>query len=232
MRNVIVARSSLSMARPSPLVHFQITVDVLQEKTLYWPSHERPAGEALVLHSCSLGSGMVVAASPAPISRLHFGVFTVDPGAGELSKHGIRVKLQERPFQLLVALVERPGEVVTREELRQRLWPDGTFVDFDHSISSAINRLRSALSDSATRAALHRDCRPARVSFPLSGLQSRTRRLSDIAMPSPEHFLRYRRVAVLVGLALVVLGAGIALALRSPVAPVAADRFALSSSCR
>jgi TolB-like protein/DNA-binding winged helix-turn-helix (wHTH) protein/Tfp pilus assembly protein PilF len=78
-----------------------------------------------------------------------FGVFVADPRSGELRKHGLRVKLQERPFQLLVALVESPGEIVTREELRQRLWPDGTFVDFDHNLSSAVNKLRSALNDSA-----------------------------------------------------------------------------------
>lgn len=81
--------------------------------------------------------------------RIQFGVFTVDVRSGELRKHGTRVKLQERPFQLLVALLERPGQVITRDELRARLWPDGTFVDFDHSISSSINKLRGALSDSA-----------------------------------------------------------------------------------
>ncbi len=82
--------------------------------------------------------------------RIRFGVFAVDVRAGELRKQGTRVKLQERPFQLLVALLERPGEVVTREELRLRLWPDGTYVDFDHSISSSINKLRTALNDSAS----------------------------------------------------------------------------------
>jgi cholera toxin transcriptional activator len=94
---------------------------------------------------------MAAAASRDSVPRFEFGGFTVDVVAGELRKHGIRVKLQERSFKLLVALVERPGEVVTREELRQRLWSAGTFVDFNHSISSAINRLRSALSDSATQ---------------------------------------------------------------------------------
>src|SRR5438094_5598013 len=89
-------------------------------------------------------------ASPAQ-SRPHyqFGVYTVDLQACELRKLGSRIMLQERPFQLLLALLERPGQVVTREELRQQLWPDGTFVDFDHNISSAINKLRTALSDSA-----------------------------------------------------------------------------------
>ena len=82
-------------------------------------------------------------------SRLAFGVFAVDVDAGELLKQGTRIKLQDRPFQLLVALLKRPGEVVTREELRERLWPDGTFVDFDHNLSSAVNKLRTALDDSA-----------------------------------------------------------------------------------
>jgi TolB-like protein/DNA-binding winged helix-turn-helix (wHTH) protein/Tfp pilus assembly protein PilF len=147
---------------------------------------------------------------------LHFGVFTVDPGAGELSKYGIRVKLQERPFQLLVALVERPGEVVTREELRQRLWPDGTFVDFDHSISSAINRLRSALSDSATRPRYIETVgrRGYRFLYPVSKAGPDGSAISPTA--PPRTLPRYRRVAVVVGLALVVLGAGIALALRTP----------------
>jgi TolB-like protein/DNA-binding winged helix-turn-helix (wHTH) protein len=82
-------------------------------------------------------------------SRLAFGVFAVDVDAGELLKQGTRVRLQDRPFQLLVALLKRPGEVVSREELRERLWPDGTFVDFDHNLSSAVNKLRTALDDSA-----------------------------------------------------------------------------------
>src|SRR5438105_4729576 len=89
-------------------------------------------------------------ASPAQSRpQYQFGVYTVDLQACELRKLGSRIVLQERPFQLLLALLERPGEVVTREELRQQLWPDGTFVDFDHNISSAVNKLRTALSDSA-----------------------------------------------------------------------------------
>ncbi len=79
-----------------------------------------------------------------------FGVFTVELPGGDLRKHGTRIKVQERPLQLLVALLERPGEIVSRDELRQRLWPDGTFVDFDHNISSAINKLRTVLNDSAS----------------------------------------------------------------------------------
>jgi DNA-binding winged helix-turn-helix (wHTH) protein len=69
--------------------------------------------------------------------------------SGELRKNGNKLKLQEQPFQVLAMLLERPGEVVTREELRQRLWPADTFVDFDHSLNTAINKLRDALGDSA-----------------------------------------------------------------------------------
>lgn len=82
-----------------------------------------------------------------PVVR--FGVFEVDPRAGELRKRGVKLRLQEQPLALLLALLERPGEVVTRVELRRRLWPSGTFVDFDHSLATSINKIRSVLGDSA-----------------------------------------------------------------------------------
>jgi TolB-like protein len=82
-------------------------------------------------------------------SVVHFGVFHVDLRAGELSKNGVKVRLQEQPFQILALLLEHAGEVVSREELRQRLWPADTFVDFDHSLGTAINKIREALGDSA-----------------------------------------------------------------------------------
>ena len=78
-----------------------------------------------------------------------FGVFELDLRAGELRRHGHKVKLQEQPFQVLSQLLEKPGEVITREDLRNRLWPADTFVDFDHSLNAAIRRLRDALGDSA-----------------------------------------------------------------------------------
>src|SRR5262249_40018813 len=81
---------------------------------------------------------------------LRFGVFEVDLRAGELRKHGVRLRLQEQPFQVLAMLLERPGETVTREELRKRLWTAETFVDFDHGVNKAVNRIRDALGDSAT----------------------------------------------------------------------------------
>jgi Tol biopolymer transport system component/DNA-binding winged helix-turn-helix (wHTH) protein len=80
---------------------------------------------------------------------LRFGTFEADPKAGELRRNGSRVRLQDQPFQILLTLLERPGEVVTREELRGRLWPHDTFVDFEHSINTAVRRLRDALGDSA-----------------------------------------------------------------------------------
>ena len=87
---------------------------------------------------------------PAPVPvEIRFGIYAVDVCAGELRKNGTRVKLEARPFQILAMLLEGGGRVVTREELRSRLWPDGTFVDFDHSINSAVRKLRDALCDAA-----------------------------------------------------------------------------------
>jgi TolB-like protein/DNA-binding winged helix-turn-helix (wHTH) protein/tetratricopeptide (TPR) repeat protein len=81
--------------------------------------------------------------------RVSFGVFDMDLGTGELRKHGLRVRLQRQPFDVLALLVERAGDVVTREELQQKLWPANTFVDFDHGLNKAINKIRAALGDSA-----------------------------------------------------------------------------------
>jgi TolB-like protein/DNA-binding winged helix-turn-helix (wHTH) protein/Tfp pilus assembly protein PilF len=81
--------------------------------------------------------------------RLRFGVFEMDLRAGELWKRGLRVRLQEQPFQVLAMLLEHPGEVVTREEFQKKLWPADIFVDFDHGLNKAINKVRDALGDSA-----------------------------------------------------------------------------------
>ncbi len=80
---------------------------------------------------------------------LRFGVFELDLRAGELRKHGLRVRLQAQPFQVLVILLEHHGEVVTREDLQKKVWPGDTFVDFDHGLNKAINKIRDALGDSA-----------------------------------------------------------------------------------
>src|SRR5690348_2418385 len=82
---------------------------------------------------------------------IRFEDFEVDPASGELRKQGVKIKLQEQPFQALIALIERPGGVVTREELQERLWPPDTVVDFDRGLNKAINRVREALGDDADR---------------------------------------------------------------------------------
>jgi DNA-binding winged helix-turn-helix (wHTH) protein len=81
--------------------------------------------------------------------RTRFGAFDVDLRSGEVHKHGIRLKLQDQPFQVLSLLLEHEGDVVTREELRRKLWPGDTFVDFDNGLNSAIKKLRLVLGDSA-----------------------------------------------------------------------------------
>jgi len=81
---------------------------------------------------------------------VRFGVFELDLTAGELRKNGVKLRLQGQPFQVLAMLLERAGEVVSREELQQKLWPADTFVDFDHSLNTAINKVREVLSDSAS----------------------------------------------------------------------------------
>src|SRR5215469_12973964 len=82
-------------------------------------------------------------------SPVRFGLFEIEVQAGELRKQGFKVKLQEQPFQVLVMLLERPGEVVTRDELKRCLWPSDTYVDFEGGLNRAINKLREALGDDA-----------------------------------------------------------------------------------
>lgn len=79
-----------------------------------------------------------------------FGTFEADLAARELRKSGVRLRLQEQPFQVLIMLVERPGQLISREEFRHELWPADTFVDFDHSLNTIINKLREVLGDSAS----------------------------------------------------------------------------------
>lgn len=85
-----------------------------------------------------------------PPTRYRFGVFEADSTTGELRRRGIRVKLHSQPFQLLFLLLDRPGEVLTREEICRELWPGDTFVDYEHGVNSAVNRLREALGDTAS----------------------------------------------------------------------------------
>ena len=106
---------------------------------------------AQLRRSATLASVPADSSSAAKRNKtLRFGNFEADLDARELRKNGRRLRLQEQPFAVLLTLLERPGEVVTREELRQRLWPADTFVDFDHSLNTAVNKLREVLGDSAS----------------------------------------------------------------------------------
>lgn len=98
---------------------------------------------------CTLHA-MTSSASTPPERRARFGLYEANLSAGELSKNGVKLRLQEQPFQVLVLLLDRGGRVVTRDELRERLWPSDTFVDFDHSLNTAINKLRDILGDMAS----------------------------------------------------------------------------------
>jgi TolB-like protein/DNA-binding winged helix-turn-helix (wHTH) protein/Flp pilus assembly protein TadD len=102
-----------------------------------------------MVHSLSLGIHFLMQEDLHRRERLRFGVFELDLRAGELRKHGLRVRLQEQPFQILAMLLEHADEVVTREELQKKLWPEDTFVDFDHGLNKAISKIREALGDSA-----------------------------------------------------------------------------------
>ena len=85
-----------------------------------------------------------------PARRYRFGIFEADAATGELRRRGIRIKLNAQPFQVLLILLGRPGQLVTRKEICRELWPEGTFVDYEHGVNSAVNRIREALGDTAT----------------------------------------------------------------------------------
>ncbi len=143
-----------------------------------------------------------------PANILRFGTFEVDARSGELRKQGVRIKLQDQPFHVLTVLLQRPGEVVTREELRSQNWPADTFVDFDNSLNTAINKLREALGDSADNPRFIETLprRGYRFIAPISGVDGTTRGTAtgvNVAAPT-------RSRKLLVAAAVVVLAAGIA----------------------
>src|SRR2546425_12807220 len=139
---------------------------------------------------------------------LRFGVFEVDVRAGELRKQGARIKLQEQPFHVLTVLLQRPGEVVTREELRSQNWPADTFVDFDNSLNTTINKLREALGDSADNPRFIETLprRGYRFIAPVTGVDGTTR--GTAAGGSAVAWPRSRKIVVTVAVA--VLASGIA----------------------
>jgi DNA-binding winged helix-turn-helix (wHTH) protein len=96
-----------------------------------------------------MGTEKPVPSAATSSSIRRFSVFELDLRTGELRKNGMRLRLQEQPFQVLAMLLERPGDLITRDDLRQKLWPADTFVDFDHGLNTAVNKLREVLADSA-----------------------------------------------------------------------------------
>src|SRR5215467_11938727 len=107
------------------------------------------AGGALEGVTIPRARKVVVQNSTSLPSAVRFGVFELDPRAGELRKKGMKIRLQGQPVEILVMLLERPGETVTREELQEKLWPADTFVDFEKGLNNALKRLRAALDDDA-----------------------------------------------------------------------------------
>ena len=128
----------------SPPSHLWLTAQLLSFKGLRTESGM--AVRAVVDFGATCLGGLVQDGSS---HSYKFGVFEFDPISAELRKQGIRIKLQDQPAQILAVLLEHPGEIVTREDLRTRVWPSDTFVDFDHGLYSAVKRLRDALGDAA-----------------------------------------------------------------------------------
>src|SRR2546425_2499298 len=157
-----------------------------------------------------------------PSGRLRFGVFEVDLRAGELTKRGLRIRLQEQPFQVLAMLLEKPGELVTREELQKKLWGQ-TVVDFDHGLTKAINKIREALGDSAenprfvetvarrgyrfladvTPIDTAADGRPGPAEGPVPPTDSHRVELADVGVPPKRPYRPHAWTGVGLGLALV-----------------------------
>ena len=145
-------------------------------------------------------------------SIIRFGEFEADPASGELRRNAVKVRLHEQPFQVLLALLERPGQVVTRQGLQQRLWPDDTYVEFDNNLNNAISRLRDALGDSAETPRFVETLprRGYRFIAPISGpLETPPIRavVPDVAVPTVK---MKRRLMVIGGVAVVTIVAAVA----------------------
>src|SRR5712692_5618949 len=152
--------------------------------------------------------------SPSPVYR--FGVFQVNLAARELRKHGVRVRLPGQPFCILSMLLEKPGEVLTREEMRQRLWAADTFVDFEHSLNSTIKKLRSALGDSAENSRYietiprvgYRFIAPVEEGSPKGhATKDAPVAAKDSSVPAAVELLTERRWPILLGISIVLIAA-------------------------
>jgi DNA-binding winged helix-turn-helix (wHTH) protein len=136
----ITAWATLGMADPSEFEGFNLRLRTVTPGLIDYPTKgDLPVASPSEPDSKSRSAPQLV----------QFGPFEVNLETGELRKQGIRIRLQPKPWQILRTLLESPGSVVTREELRSRLWPEDTFIDFESGVNTAINRLRLALSDSA-----------------------------------------------------------------------------------
>src|SRR6185503_12228423 len=142
-----------------------------------------------------------------PSDRFQSGAFELHVAARELRKDGVRLRIQDKPLELLRLLLERPGEVVSREAVRQALWPADTFVDFDHSLGTALNKLRTALGDSARNPLFIETVANHGYKFIAPVLTPRDEPVSvdapavQVAAPAPAGAWRTRTIALTGGLA-------------------------------
>jgi TolB-like protein/DNA-binding winged helix-turn-helix (wHTH) protein/Tfp pilus assembly protein PilF len=144
-------------------------------------------------------------------NQIRFGVFEVRCDTRELRKGGIRIKLEDQPFLVLLALLENPGAIVTRTELRARIWPDGTFVDFDKSLTKAVNKIRTALDDSAATPRFIETLsrRGYRFIAPVSAATEPAPPVPEQAAPPGKRPWRTRTQVVAAGLSVVLVSAGV-----------------------
>jgi len=128
-----------------------------------------------------------IVASPAKSNVVRFGIYEFEPHAKELRRGGLRVRLEGQPVAILKMLLDRPGELVTREELQKELWPADTFVDFEHSLNAAVKRLRAALNDSAENPSYIETLsrRGYRFIAPINGRDAPSEDHASIAIRSP-----------------------------------------------
>lgn len=161
---------------------------------------------------------------------IRFGVFEVEPQSGTVRKHGVRIRLQEQPFRVLMALIEKPGDVVTREELQQRVWTGNTFGDFDHSLNIAVNKIREALGDSAENPRFVETLprRGYRFIAPVEGGVAPPVATPPAAVPAKARMPKWIPLAG-AAVAVIALVGGVAAWLLAPVAPTALEWHRLTN---
>ena len=152
------------------------------------------------------------AVTPSKAGIIRFGLYEVDLDAGELRKQGVKLKLQEQPFQVLQVLLERAGEIVTREELQKRIWPSDTFVDFEGGVNNAVKRLRDALGDSAENPRFVETLprRGYRFIWPVTGKVTAISNIDSTTVANarsnaPQFIRRPLRIGIQIGLVLALL---------------------------